>query len=113
MSATKRDRNVLLVAASGVEPSSWWPFVAIVLGALGCYGLLAVHLLLDATHAHIWGLAWIAVPSVFFAGSVAMVLIASGMPVRERVAVIPAAFLGYSPRRRSRPPSTPPSREPV
>jgi hypothetical protein len=88
--------------------------VAIVLGALGCYGLLAVHLLLDATNADVWGLAWMAVPSAFIAGSVAAMLIASGMPLRERLAAIPAALLGYSPRRLSRPPSSiPPSREPA
>jgi hypothetical protein len=113
MRSTKVNRNDRLRRTGAVESSSWWPFVAIVLGALGCYGLLVVHLILDATNEGAWGLAWMGVPTVFFAGSVGAVLIASGMPARERLAAIPAAFLGYSPRKRSRPPSTPPSREPA
>jgi hypothetical protein len=111
MRSTEVNRNERLRTTAAVEPSSWWPFIAIVLGAVGCYGLLVVHLILDATDAGAWGLAWMAVPSVFFVGSIGAVLIASGMPVRERLAAIPAAFLGYSPRPRSRPPSAPPSRE--
>jgi len=111
MSATKEDRSTRPAAASGVEPSSWLPLVAIVFGALGCYGLLVVHLILDATHAGVWGLAWLAIPSLFFVGSAVALLSASGMRAWERVELIPAALLGYSPRRRSTPPSTSTSRE--
>jgi len=111
MRSTRVNRNERLRTTGVVESSSWWPFVAIVLGAVGCYGLLVVHLILDATNAGARGLAWAGVPMVFFAGSVGAVLIASGMPVRERLAAIPAAFLGYSPRKRSRLPSSPPTRE--
>jgi hypothetical protein len=111
MRSTKVNRNDRLRTTGAVESSSWWPFVAIVLGALGCYGLLVVHLILDATNAGAWGLAWMGVPMVFLAGSVGAVLIASGMPARERLAAIRAAFFGYSPRERSRLPSTPPTRE--
>jgi hypothetical protein len=111
MRSTEVNRNERLRTTAAVEPSSWWPFIAIVLGAVGCYGLLVVHLILDATGAGPWGLAWMAVPSLFFAGSVGAVLTASGMPVRERLAAVLAASLGYSPRPRSRPPSTPSSRE--
>jgi hypothetical protein len=91
-------------APSMAEPSSWWLFVAILLGALGCYGVLVVHLLLDATRASAWGLAWMAVPGLFFCGSLAALFVASGMPIREKLAAIPAALLGYSPpRERSKP----------
>jgi hypothetical protein len=113
MRSTNVNRNERLPATGAVESSSWWPFVAIVLGAVGCYGLLVVHLILDATNAGAWGLAWMGVPMVFLAGSVGAVLIASGMPARERLAAIPAGSLGYSPRKRSRLPSTPPTREPA
>jgi hypothetical protein len=111
MGSTKVNRNERPRTTAAVEPSSRWAFIAIVLGAVGCYGVLVVHLILEATDAGAWGLAWMAVPGVFFAGSVGAVLIASGMPVRERLAAIPAASLGYSPRPRSRPPSGPRSRE--
>jgi hypothetical protein len=113
MRSTKVNRNDRLRTTGAVESSSWWLFVAIVLGALGCYGLLIVHLILDATNAGAWGLAWMGVPMVFFAGSVGALLIASGMPAHERLAAIPAGSLGYSPRKRSRLPSTPPRREPA
>jgi hypothetical protein len=113
MSPAKTDRTEPLVFATAAAPSSWWPFIALVLGAIGCYGLLAAHLILDATAAGAWALAWLALPTVFFAGSVAALLIASEMPVRERLAAIPAAFFGYSPWTRSRTPSAPPSREPA
>jgi hypothetical protein len=95
--------------ASTVEPSSWWPFVAIVLGMIGVLGTLVVHLLLDATHAGPWGLAWMAIPSAFIAASVGALFIASGMSVGERLTVIPAALLGYSPRVRSRQRSSEPA----
>jgi hypothetical protein len=113
MRSTKVNRNDRLRTTGAVESSSWWPFLAIVLGALGCYGLLVVHLILDATNAGAWGLAWMGVPMVFLAGSVGAVLIASGMPARERLAAISAASFGYSPRKHSRLPSTPPTREPA
>jgi hypothetical protein len=101
MSPAKTDRREPNATTTTVEPSSWWPFVAIVLGALGSYSLLIVHLLLEATHASGWGLAWMVVPGLLFGGSVAALLIASGMPVREKLAMIPAGLLGYSPRVRS------------
>jgi hypothetical protein len=105
MSPAKTDRLEPNPTTTTVEPSSWWPFVAIVLGALGSYGLLVVHLMLEATHASGWGLAWMVVPGLFFGGSVAALLIVSGMPVREKLEMIPAGLLGYSPRARSQRPT--------
>jgi hypothetical protein len=75
-----------------------WPFVAIVLGAVGCFGVLVVHLMLEATHAGVWALAWMAVPALCFCGSIAALFVASRMPVWERLAAIPAGLLGYTPR---------------
>jgi hypothetical protein len=94
------DRRERLVTS--VEPSSGWLFVAIALGGTGCYAALAVHLILDATGAGGWRLVWMAVPGLFFAASVAALFTGSGVPVGERIAAIPAALLGYSPRSLSR-----------
>lgn len=112
MAPTKLHRREHLAAASAVEPSSWWLFVAIFLGALGCYGVLVVHLLLDATRASASGLLW-PVPGVFFCGSVAALFIASGMPIREKLAAIPAGLLGYPPRELSKPRTGARLREPA
>jgi hypothetical protein len=96
-----------------VEPSSSWLFVAILLGALGCYGVLAVHLLLDATQATAWGLIWLAVPALFFCASAMALFVGSRMPVRDKLAMIFAALLGYSPRDRSKPQAGRRHRDPV
>jgi hypothetical protein len=109
---TEPDPRRPLAAASAAEPSSWWPFVAIVLGAVGCFAMLVVHLILDATDAGAWGLAWMAVPTALIAASIVALLVASGMAVREKLAVIPAALLGYTPRERSRPRSSSRTRGP-
>jgi hypothetical protein len=95
---------------NAVEPGSWWPIVALILGATGCYALLAVHLVIDAPKAGASAWAWMAIPAAFFCASAAALLIGSGMPVGERLAAIPAAALGYSPRARSEPRS--PLRDP-
>jgi hypothetical protein len=81
------------------EPSSWWPLVSMVLGALGSLALLAVHLMLEATGGSPWMWTLMAVPGVIFLAAGLTVAIGSGVPVRERLATIPAALLGYSPRR--------------
>lgn len=40
------------ISASQLEPSSWWPFVAlIVLGALGCLALQWFHVMIEARQA--------------------------------------------------------------
>jgi hypothetical protein len=102
MPKTEPNRREPLPAATTAEPTSWWPFVAIALGVMGVFATLVVHLLLEATHAGPWGLAWMALPAAFIAASVVALFIASGMSVRERLAVIPAALLGYSPPGRSK-----------
>jgi hypothetical protein len=81
------------------EPFSWWPFVAMVLGALGAFMLLVVHLVLEATGGRLWMWTLMAVPTAFFLAAALTLAIGSGIPVRERLATIPAALLGYSPRR--------------
>ena len=80
------------------EPSSWWPLVSMALGALASLALLAVHLILEAGGSP-WMWTLIAVPGVIFLAAGLTVAIGSGIPVRERLATIPAALLGYSPRR--------------
>ena len=81
-----------------VEPDSWWPLLAILLGALGSYAVLAVHLILEAAHAPAWMWVFMAVPAGLFLASALTFVIGSGIPVRERLATIPAGLLGYSPR---------------
>lgn len=81
------------------EPSSWWPFVSMALGALGSLALLAVHLVLEAVGGSAWMWMLMAVPGVTFLAAGLTVAVGSGIPVRERLATIPAALLGYSPRR--------------
>jgi hypothetical protein len=80
------------------EPSSWWPVVSMFLGALGSYTLLVVYLVLDAAGGRPWTWAWMGVPGAFFLAAAFTLAIGSGIPVTERVATIPAALLGYSPR---------------
>jgi hypothetical protein len=105
--STKLELNQSARDANPVELSSLWIFVAIVLCAFACYGVLLVHLLLDATRASVWGLLWMTIPIVFACGSVSALFIASGMPLREKVAAIPAGLLGYSPRQRPDPQTAP------
>jgi uncharacterized membrane protein YeaQ/YmgE (transglycosylase-associated protein family) len=93
------------------EPSSWWIFIAIVLGIVGVFATLVVHLLLDATRSGPWGLAWMTIPVAFIAASVGALFVASDTALPAKLAVIPAALLGYSPRERSRKRSTPASRD--
>ncbi len=113
MPPTEPDPRKDRPGVSTVEPSSWWPFVAIVLGAVGSYGVLVVHLLLEATNAGPWGLLWMAVPTAFIAAAGVALLMGSGMSPRDKLAVTPAALLGYSPRARSRRQSTSHVREPA
>lgn len=87
--------------SDSVEPSSWWLFPAIVLGAVGCYAALAVHLILAATNASVLGLVWMAIPVLFSCTSAAALFMGSGMGGRERLAAVRAALVGYSPRDRS------------
>jgi hypothetical protein len=81
------------------EPSSWWPLVSMALGAVGSQALLAVHLVLEASGGSPWMWTLMAVPGVIFLAAWLTVAVGSGIPVKERVAAIPAALLGYSPRR--------------
>jgi len=66
---------------------------------LGSQALLAVHLVLEAAGANPWLWTLMAVPGVIFFAAGLTVAMGSGVPVRERLATIPAALLGYSPRR--------------
>jgi hypothetical protein len=111
MDPTEHNHRDPLRWQNKAEPSSWWIFIAIVLGIVGVFATLVVHLLLDATRAGPWGLAWMAIPVAFIAASVGALFVASGLSLREKLAVIPAALLGYSPRERSRKRSTPAPRE--
>src|SRR6266542_1207459 len=84
MTPTEPNRRKNRPTVSTVEPSSWWPFVAIVLGAVGSYGVLVVHLLLEATSAGPWGLLWMAVPTAFIAAAGVALLMGSGMSPRDK-----------------------------
>jgi hypothetical protein len=83
-----------------VEPGSWWLLASLMLGAVGSLALLAVHLVLDAADERPWLWALMAVPGAFFVAAGVTLTIGSGIPVRQRLATIPAALLGYSPRGR-------------
>jgi hypothetical protein len=80
------------------EPSSWWPLAAMGLGALGSYALLVVHLAVEAADGKPWAWMSMLVPGALFFAAALTIAIGSGIPVRERLATIPAALLGYSPR---------------
>jgi hypothetical protein len=66
---------------------------------LGSQALLTVHLVLEAADGSPWLWMLMAVPGVIFFVAGLTLAIGSGVPVRERLASIPAALLGYSPRR--------------
>jgi hypothetical protein len=93
-----RASEPLQTAAAQVEPSSWWPLVSMIFGGVGSYALLLVHLLLDAGNARPWMWTLMVVPLAFFLAAAFTFAVGSGMPVRERLAAIPAGVLGYSPR---------------
>jgi hypothetical protein len=80
-----------------VETRTWWLFVAVVLGFVGCYALLTVHLVLEATSTNSWMLAWMAVPAAFFIASGLALFVGTDLSPRERLATTSAALLGYSP----------------
>ena len=81
-----------------VETRTWWLFLAVVLGLVGCYAVLAVHLVLEATTTNPWMLSWMAVPAVILSASGVALFVGSGLSPRDRLAAAPAALLGYSPR---------------
>jgi len=85
----------------GVEPSSWWFLVSMILGMVGAYMLLAVHVILDATDASAWMWTLLAVPVAFFCSSAVALFVGSGLSARERLAAASAALFGYSPREKS------------
>jgi hypothetical protein len=80
------------------ESSSWWPLISMALGAAGSYALLVVHLVLDAAGGRPWTWALMSVPAAFFFAAALTIAIGSGIAIRERLATLPAALLGYSPR---------------
>jgi hypothetical protein len=83
-----------------VEPGSWWLLVALTLGAIGGLALLTVHLVLEAADVSPWLWTLMAVPGVFFAAGTFALMLGSGIPMKARLATIPAALLGYSPPER-------------
>lgn len=85
-------------STEGVEPSSWWFVVSLVLGAMGAYTLLAVHLILDATNASAWMWTLLAVPVAFFCSSAVALFVGSDLSPRDRLAAASAGLFGYSPR---------------
>jgi hypothetical protein len=85
-----------------VEPSSWWPFVSFIFGAVASYAVLVVHLVLEATTSNPWMLSWMAVPAALFCASGAALFVGSNLSPRERLAAAPAALLGYSSRTKER-----------
>ena len=80
-----------------LEPSSWWLLASFVFGALGCYGVLVVHLVLEATTSNPWMLSWMALAALICASGAAL-FAGSNLSLRERLAAAPAAIFGYSPR---------------
>ena len=78
---------------SEFEPSSWRPPVAIALGAVGCYAVLAVVLILEATHAGAKGLVWLAIPALFFGVSAVALFVGSLASVRKRFGPVGAVFV--------------------
>jgi hypothetical protein len=44
-----KERRSVVAAGKEVETRTWWLLLAVVLGSVGCYAVLAVHLVLEAT----------------------------------------------------------------
>ena len=84
--------------AAREEPSSWSLFISFALAALGAYALLAVHLVLEATNASGWMLAWMAAPATLFCASAVALFVGSDLSPRERLTAIRTGIFGYSPR---------------
>jgi hypothetical protein len=93
MPATQPERR----DGPATEPSSWRPLVAIALGAVGVYGVLAVVLILEATSSGPSGSILLAVPGLLFCAAVAAFFL-SLTPIRNRLAAFGAWFVGESPR---------------
>jgi hypothetical protein len=98
MQSTQPNRGERTAAADAVEPSPWWGLIGIALFAAGGLALFAAHLILDATSGRAWAWALMAVPTALWAASVAALFAGSSVPLRERLAAVPAAILGYSPQ---------------
>ena len=81
-----------------VETRIRWLFAAFALGLVGCYAVLAVVLVLEATTTNPWMLVWMAVPAAFFIASGLALFVGTDLSPRERLSTTSAALLGYSPR---------------
>jgi hypothetical protein len=64
-----KERRSVVAAGKEVETRTWWLLLAVVLGSVGCYAVLAVHLVLEATTTNPWMLSWMAVPAVILCAS--------------------------------------------
>lgn len=76
--------------------SSWW-LVSLVLGILASAAVLVAHLVIEGAGG---GVAWaiVALPIVLFAAAAAALLAGVDAPLAEKLAMIPASLLGYTPR---------------
>jgi hypothetical protein len=82
--------------ATASAVSGWW-IVSLVLGILAAVSILAAHLVIESADSE---LAWaiLIVPALLFAASGAALLTGIDAPLRDKLALVPASLLGYTPR---------------
>jgi hypothetical protein len=79
------------------EGSSRWWLVSFVLGTVAAAAAFAAHLVIESAGG---GIAWaiVALPIVLFAAAGAALLAGVDAPLAEKIAIVPASLLGYTPR---------------
>jgi hypothetical protein len=87
----------LVPADAGAGRSSSWWLLSLVLGIVASASALVAHLVIDSAGG---GIAWaiVAVPIVLFAAAGAALLAGVDAPLTEKLGMIPASLLGYTPR---------------
>jgi hypothetical protein len=87
---------------TAASPSSWW-IASLVLGIVASVSVLVAHLVIESASG---GIAWaiVALPIVLFAAAGAALLAGVDAPLAEKLGMVPASLLGYTPRTARRAP---------
>jgi hypothetical protein len=87
---------------TAASPSSWW-IASLVLGIVASVSVLVAHLVIESAGG---GIAWaiVALPIVLFAAAGAALLAGVDAPLAEKLGMVPASLLGYTPRAARRAP---------